>query len=881
MSVPLDSGFTLGHYRILEYLGRGVAGETYAVEETSSGQHYALKILHEEIRNNPGEFQKLAKAVREWMQLSHPNILGVYKMEIVEERHGIRMQLADGFPPLGTSSERAAHLEAYINHVALTQPLRTAEETKRARLPVESVLVIIRQILAGLQYAHEKGVLHRALKPHNILLCRDPERPDQPLVKLSDFGLWKAVSKEVIQSKIRLTMTRNQAAVRTAPGKHSGKLADRQDFALLETYDYMSAEQKDGAEPTVAGDLYAVGMITYRMLTGRKVLGLKQISELVPGLSPEWDRWIASATDLDLRVRFKSASEMLSALPTSTYAPIKTKRIQGVPIIAKQKPAFPPLLWAWAGGGGLLLLLAGVFFLWPRSSSEEPIPASVPAPLAAPRQAAEERETATGMKTWDAPLPVSESKEPAKPSPSPAASALDTTLGPKAAPTLPSHVAGGISVRTYPRGATAVLDGYPEQQTPFSLASIPPGKYRLHIYLPGYEAYSQEIEIKDSLLELPEIVLSPLTGRLWIQSKPEGVVWSIRTGPDSHLNYPRAGITPAILSAIPYGRYEIVFERPGWPSQTVEATVTANGNSTAETIFMAGGVRLESVPSGAAILGEDGTILGSTPLTLPDLPPGEYHYKLRARGFQEEAVTVTVSPGSIYKQTCELREAAGPKAGSAFLLELGDGQAMEFLWISGLQKWVGTYEVTNGQYRCMDPDHVIPPLEGYPLDGDRQPVVMVSYEDAETFCRWLNKRPGLVDSLVIARLPSAAEWEHYSGCQDGRLYPWGDVEKPQAGNYADLAARQALHLIDARDDYDDGQVVTAPVELSGRNHLGLFGVGGNVAEWTTESLGANKVLRGGSWGSGHPSALRCSAKSYFPVSFRYHQFGFRVILSPS
>lgn len=884
MSATLASGSSLGPYRILDYLGRGVAGETYAAEETASGRHFALKILHDEIRDNPGEFQKLAKAVREWMNLEHPHILGVYKMEIVEERHVIRMQLAEGFSQPGTSTEMAAaHLEAYINQVAVAHQTEAREELKRARLPVELVLIIVRQILAGLQHAHEKGVLHRALKPHNILLCRDPERPEQPLVKLSDFGLWKAVSKDVVQSKIRLTMARNQAAVRTAQARQSGKLADRQDHALLETYDYMAAEQKDGGEPTVASDLYSAGLITYRMLTGRKVLGLKRIGEMVPGLSPDWDRWIASATDLNLQVRFKSADEMLSALPTSAYAPLKTKRIQGVPVIEKRRPTFQPPLWAMATGC-VLLVLAGGLVLWPRTQSDKPPPAAVPAPSETSAEATTSTaaEASPGMKTWDAPPRLPDRQEPENPPPpppTPTTTAVDAGLVREGPPAMP-QVAGGIAVASKPSRATAVLEGYPSQQTPFVLSSIPPGNYRLQIELEGYEPYSQVVEIGKAMVELPEIVLSPLTGTLWIQSKPDGVAWSIMTGPDIDWNHPRSGVTPAILSSIPVGRYEIVFGRTGWPSQTVETTVSANGNGIAETIFMAGGVRLESDPVGASILAEDGTFLGTAPLTLSDLPPGEYRYQLKARGFQEQAVTVKVVPGSIQLQKVPLREAPGPKAGLPYELDLGGGQTIEFLWIGGLQKWVGTYEVTNAQYRCMVPDHVSPPLDRRSLDGDRQPVVMVSYEDAEAFCAWLNTRPGLVDSLVAARLPSGAEWEHYSGCMDGRVYPWGDAEKPEAGNYADVSARKALNLVSARDDYDDGQVVTAPVEMSGRNHLGLFGVGGNAAEWTTESLGSNKVVRGGSWGSGNASALRCSGKSYFPVGFRYNQFGFRILLSP-
>jgi formylglycine-generating enzyme required for sulfatase activity len=176
--------------------------------------------------------------------------------------------------------------------------------------------------------------------------------------------------------------------------------------------------------------------------------------------------------------------------------------------------------------------------------------------------------------------------------------------------------------------------------------------------------------------------------------------------------------------------------------------------------------------------------------------------------------------------------------------------------------WMGAYEVTNEQFRLFDPDHdcryyqkrhARSDDQGLPLNGPRQPVVRVSWEQAMAFCRWLSERTGLRFTL-----PTEAQWEyacragsitplHY-GDVDASFAPWANVGdasfgEAEKGNYVGLTGGlehvvlEGSALSDRR--FDDGFVVTAPVGRFRPNTWGLYDMHGNAAEWTATSYRAN------------------------------------------
>ena len=207
---------------------------------------------------------------------------------------------------------------------------------------------------------------------------------------------------------------------------------------------------------------------------------------------------------------------------------------------------------------------------------------------------------------------------------------------------------------------------------------------------------------------------------------------------------------------------------------------------------------------------------------------------------------------------------------------------MDYVWIDALRCWVGKYEVTNGEYRAFKPEHDSKEAWVHSLNAERQPVVHVSFQDACEFAQWLTEREQRAGRPAEGReyrLPTGDEWITFAQCGDGRVYPWGNEWPPKYGNYADETAKQVLGFGRTIAGYDDGFPVACPVEKSGENDWGLFGVGGNAWEWTAKTPnGPFDALRGASWGSCAQVDLRCDGRVFDP-SVRYGYVGFRLLLS--
>jgi formylglycine-generating enzyme required for sulfatase activity len=206
---------------------------------------------------------------------------------------------------------------------------------------------------------------------------------------------------------------------------------------------------------------------------------------------------------------------------------------------------------------------------------------------------------------------------------------------------------------------------------------------------------------------------------------------------------------------------------------------------------------------------------------------------------------------------------------------------MEFVWVPALKIWVGKYEVTNGEYRKKEPRHYSERYEGQSLNSDRQPVVYVNFEEAKAYATWLTQREQSLLGGLRYRVISETEWQTAAQCGDGRDYPWGAGMPPKYGNYADTSAKRVFSGWTAIDRYDDGYAVTCPVEQSGKNDWGLYGMGGNVWECCAAdtSGGAFGAWRGASWYNNDPGNLRCASHLDLSGSRRGLSYGFRLVLS--
>jgi formylglycine-generating enzyme required for sulfatase activity len=213
--------------------------------------------------------------------------------------------------------------------------------------------------------------------------------------------------------------------------------------------------------------------------------------------------------------------------------------------------------------------------------------------------------------------------------------------------------------------------------------------------------------------------------------------------------------------------------------------------------------------------------------------------------------------------------------------------------------YISAHEVTNHDFRQFAPEHAPAPSSGFELADDEQPAVWATWQDAVRFCNWLSVREGLPPAYeerrggfaltepigIGYRLPTEAEWAWAARLAAGasnQRFPWGETPDPPpgSGNYADSSA--AGIVLSALLSYRDGFPVTAPVGANGSNALGLFDVGGNVAEWVHDryriyppsraeipvedpvgpQTGGLRVIRGSSWKHAGETPLRLAFRDY-------------------
>jgi len=238
-------GKTLGHYKILNQLGRGGMGEVYLAEDLSLDRKVALKFLPDAFTSDPESMARFEREAKLLASLNHPNIAGIYGLE-----------QADG--------NRFLVLE-YVEGETLQASLR------KGALPLDEALELCRQIAEGLEAAHEKGVIHRDLKPANVMITAEEK------VKILDFGLAKALSDETQSIDSSQSPTLTEAMTR--PG------------VILGTAAYMSPEQAKGKSVDKRADIWAFGCILYECLTGKKAFEGETVTEALAAIlraDPDW-----------------------------------------------------------------------------------------------------------------------------------------------------------------------------------------------------------------------------------------------------------------------------------------------------------------------------------------------------------------------------------------------------------------------------------------------------------------------------------------------------------------------------------------------------------------------------------------------------------------
>src|ERR1039458_2167686 len=209
-----------GRYRVIGLLGRGGMGEVYRASDLMLGQSVALKFLPPEASSNPRLLERFQGEVRVARQVSHPNVCRVYDIGEIEGMPFLSMEYVDG-----------EDLAGLLHRIG--------------RLPEDKALVTARQLCAGLQAAHDRGVIHRDLKPQNIMMNKRGQ------VVIMDFGL-AAIADQLTGAEVR-----------------NGTPA------------YMAPEQLKGAEVTARSDIYALGLVLYEIFTGKRPFDGQSVKQLL------------------------------------------------------------------------------------------------------------------------------------------------------------------------------------------------------------------------------------------------------------------------------------------------------------------------------------------------------------------------------------------------------------------------------------------------------------------------------------------------------------------------------------------------------------------------------------------------------------------------
>jgi len=325
--MTLPAGTALGPYQILAPLGAGGMGEVYRARDTRLGRDVAIKVLSPHLAASPEVRARFEREARTISQLSHPHICTLHDVGHQDGVDYLVMELLEG--------ETLAH------------------RLEKGPLPAAEVLTLGTQIADALDRAHRAGVVHRDLKPGNVMLTKAG-------AKLMDFGLARAASLAAAPGALTESPTVSRPL--TAEG------------TIVGTFQYMAPEQLEGKEVDARADLWALGCVLYEMATGKRAFeGASQASlisaimkdeprpilELQPMSPPALEHLVKRCLAKDPDKRWQSAGDLARELEWVATGGSQA----GVPVPAASRRRWRASMpWVIVGIGlAATLLVAGVF----------------------------------------------------------------------------------------------------------------------------------------------------------------------------------------------------------------------------------------------------------------------------------------------------------------------------------------------------------------------------------------------------------------------------------------------------------------------------------------------------------------------------------------
>jgi eukaryotic-like serine/threonine-protein kinase len=254
-----------GRYRIQRKLGAGGMADVYLAEDQELGRRVAIKILNGRHANDDQFIERFRREAKNAAALNHPNIVSIYDRGEAEDTYYIAMEFLDG---------------------------RTLKEliVGRGAAPINVAVEYARQILSALRFAHRHGIVHRDIKPHNVMVDAEGR------VKVTDFGIARAGTSQMTETG-----------------------------SIVGTAQYLSPEQARGGEIDPRSDLYSLGVVLYELLTGKTPfdgetpveIAMKHLSnapqppsKLRQDIPPELDMVVLRALAKNPDDRYQSADEM-------------------------------------------------------------------------------------------------------------------------------------------------------------------------------------------------------------------------------------------------------------------------------------------------------------------------------------------------------------------------------------------------------------------------------------------------------------------------------------------------------------------------------------------------------------------------------------------